>query len=143
MFNLSKDVNVSVVMGFFAAGQTTRDSSILDMAGYDGVMFVLLVGANSVATGVATLTPQTNSLNQTSGMTGVTGAAAAGTIPGSPAAASIISDLFRPQQEFVRAEVTIATANVEILGMIAIRYRGNKKPASVDATNLALALAAN
>jgi hypothetical protein len=143
MRNLSKNVKVIQVLGYFAAGQTTRDSDIVDMAGYDGVMFVLGIGASSVATGVATLTAQSNSLNQTTGMAAISGSAAAGTIPATPAKATIIVDVYRPQQEFVRGEVTIATANVELLGMVAILYNSDKKPCPLDASNLAASLVAN
>ena len=42
--NLLKNCKVDAILGYYAAGQTKRTSDIIDMSGYEGVLFVALLG---------------------------------------------------------------------------------------------------
>lgn len=135
--NLSKDVDITRVMDSVSAGtDDTQSSDILDMQGWDGVLFVALLG-DVTATAVITLQAQQNTANSASGM-----ATLSGTSSQDAAGASdqddllMLLDLYRPEERYIRAQVVRATANVEIDGVIAIRYRGVKKPITQGSTVL-------
>ena len=42
--NLSKDVKISLIQAPLAAGSSDPNSTALDMAGYDGCLFIGLLG---------------------------------------------------------------------------------------------------
>src|SRR4030042_342533 len=60
--NLSKDIKITVVSPAATAATTAIDSSILDMSGFEGVMFIALTG-DVTATSDLTLTVKGNSAN--------------------------------------------------------------------------------
>ena len=60
--NLSKAIKVTVVEAAAAAAQTELVTDVLDMQGYDGVMFIALTGDVTTAS-VLTLTVKGNSAN--------------------------------------------------------------------------------
>ena len=55
--NLSKDIKVTVVEAAGAAAQTELVTDVLDMSGYEGVIFMALLGDVTTAS-VLTLTAQ-------------------------------------------------------------------------------------
>lgn len=128
---------ISQVLGYFAAGTTKRTSSILDMAGYDGVLFIIGLGT-LIENGTLDGFVEQNSANSTSGMARlatttvytVTAADAA------KAQSCILIDVYRPQERYLQCNITPATQNAVILGMVAIRYHGRVKPESQDSTVL-------
>ena len=65
------------------------------------------------------------------------GATGAYTAAGTETLNTFIVDVFRPQQRYVRAELTRTAANAVVNGILAIRYKGNKAPFAIDATCLA------
>ena len=69
--NLSKAIKITRVANSAAAATTEVLSSVLDMQGYDGVMFIALLG-DITATSVLTLTAKGNSANSTSSPSPVT-----------------------------------------------------------------------
>lgn len=129
--NLLKDAEIQRVMDSVAAGQAANTSSEVDMAGFDAVMFICLIGAVT-ATGTVTMKIQQDT---------ATGMASAADLEGTAIAADsddddllLVTDLIRPQERFVRAVVTTATANGEIDGVIAIKYRAKNRPTTQGAT---------
>jgi hypothetical protein len=142
MWDLSKEAKLVRVLNAVAAGQVTQNSTILNMSTYDGVLFALML--NTVTpTAVCTLQAQDNSVNSTVGMTNITDAGgniAFTTITDVGGASSngvMVLDVVLPQQQFVRAQVNIATANVAIDGILAVLYRSKSRPTLVDATVIA------
>lgn len=127
--NLSKRVQVDQVLGYFAAGTTKRTSAILDMAGYDGVMFVAGLGT-LLDTGTLDVFVEQNVINSTSGMARLAGQ----TIYTANAAAALLTysaivvDIENVQEQYVQCNITPAVANAVILGIVAIRYSGRVKP---------------
>jgi hypothetical protein len=144
MWDLSKDAKVVRVLNSVAAGQTTQNSSILNMyssGGYDAVFFALLL--NTVSAGsVITLIGQDNSLNQAGGMTTITDVSGNNVqtivtdVGGASSNGVMVLDIGTPQLQFVRAQVTISTANTAIDGILAIIYRSKIRPTTLDATVL-------
>lgn len=145
--NLSKDVKITVVAAAATAAQTAVTSDVLDMSGYDGVMFIALTG-DVTATSVLTLTAKANSANSTSSPTPVTQKATDAFTAGAADADSkaLVVDVYRPTLRYVFVELTRTTANAVVGGIIAIQYSAANKPttqaASVIASAFGLGVAA-
>lgn len=127
--NLLQNVKVDQVLGYYAAGTTKRTSDIIDMANYEGVMFIAELGT-VLENGTIDVFVEQNDANATSGMarlattTAYTVTAADALI----AKNSIIVDVFQPQERYLQCNITPAVANAVILGITAIRYNGRVKP---------------
>jgi len=127
--NLSKNVKIDAVLGYYAAGVTKRTSDILDMTGYDGVVFVALLGT-IIEAGTIDVYPEENTANSTVGMAELAGTAAY-TVTAAAAALTkscIVVDVYRPLKRYVQCNITPASQNAVICGMIALRYKGKLKP---------------
>lgn len=138
--NLSKDVKITVVAAAATAAQTAVTSDVLDMSGYDGVMFIALTG-DVTATSVLTLTVKANSANSTSSPTPVTQKATDAFTAGASDADSkaLVVDVYRPTLRYVFAELTRTTANAVVGGIIAIQYSAANKPTTQAASVIASA----
>lgn len=138
--NLSKDVKITVVAAAATAAQTAVTSDVLDMSGYDGVMFIALTG-DVTATSVLTLTAKANSANSTSSPTPVTQKATDAFTAGAADADSkaLVVDVYKPTLRYVFAELTRTTANAVVGGIIAIQYQAANKPTSHAASVIASA----
>ena len=129
--NLSKNVKVDQVLGYFAAAQTTRKTDIIDMAGYEGLMLIFEFGT-LLATGTIACDINGNSTNATGGTKLAGGATYTVTAAGALLAKSaIVVDIYQPDPasyRYLEGMITLGTANTLILGVTAIRYNGKKKP---------------
>lgn len=121
-----------------AANSTDANSSRLDMAGWDGVVFLTTI-TDSVATGVATLKVEANTADSDSGMAAITGATATATSAANDDLNGqlLIVDVFRPQKRYVQGVRTSATKDIAFGECIAIRYRGSKAPVTQSSTKVA------
>lgn len=139
--NLLKNVKVSVVANSAAAAQTEVLSSVLDMQGYDGVMFIALLG-DVTATSVLTLTAKGNSASSTSSPTPVTQKATTAFTAGASDAdnLALIVDVCDPALRYIFASLTRTTANAVVNGIVAIQYKAEYRPTTQDATVLASAV---
>ena len=137
---LGKDVKMTVVEAAATAGTSTLTTDVLDMTGYEGVMFVVLTG-DVTDTSVLTLTVKANSANSTSSPTPITQKASDAFTANATTADSkvIFVDVYKPGLRYVFAELTRATANAVIGGIIAIQYGSRSKPTTQDATVIASA----
>lgn len=138
MSNLSKDVKITVVSPAAAAAQTAIDSSILDMTGYEGVMFIALLG-DVTATSALTLTAKGNSANHltvpapvSQGATTLFTAAAA-----DADSKALMVDIYKPALRYIFANLTRTTADAIVGGIIAIQYNAKTKPTTQDASVIA------
>lgn len=138
--NLSKEVKITRVANAAVAAQTEVLSSVLDMQGFDGVMFIALLG-DITATSVLTLTAKGNSANSTSSPTPVTQAATAAFTAGASDADNkvLVVDVVDPALRYVFASLTRTTANAVVDGIIAIQYMADQRPTIQDASVLASA----
>ena len=105
--NLSKDVKITVVEAAAAAAQTELVSDIVDMSGYEGVMFVALLGDVTTAS-VVTLTVKGNSANSVSSPSPVTQKSSdAFTADGTSADSKVILvDLYKPTLRYIFVSLT-------------------------------------
>jgi hypothetical protein len=138
--NLSKDIKVTVVEAAATAATSELVSDVLDMSGFDGVMFIALTG-DVTAASVLTLTVKANSANSVSSPTPVTQKATAAVTAGATDSDSkvLMVDVYKPTLRYVFASLTRADQNAVIGGVIAIQYGAKAKPTTQDATVIASA----
>ena len=127
--NLSKNVKIDQILGYFAAGVTKRTSAILDMKGYEGVLFVAGLGT-IIENGTVDVYPEQNTSDTTVGMAEQAGTSAY-TVTAAAAALTyscILVDIYKPLEQFIQCNITPAVQNAVILGIVAIRYKGKMGP---------------
>lgn len=133
-----REVNAPV-----SAGSSIDDNSdIIDMQGYEGVVFMVPI-TDSAATGVATMTVEQNSANSGSGMAALSGAVATATCSTNDDLNDtlLVVDVYRPRERYVQAVLTSATANIAYGNTVAILYGPRVKPVTDHASVQAAALA--
>ncbi|MBS1198150.1 MAG: hypothetical protein H6R18_1935 [Proteobacteria bacterium] len=138
--NLSKGIKVTVVEAAATAATSELVSDVLDMSGYEGVLFLALTG-DVTASSVLTLTVKANSANSVSSPTPVTQKATAAFTAGASDADSklLMVDVYKPTLRYVFASLTRADQNAVIGGVIAIQYGASNKPTTQDASVIASA----
>ena len=127
--NLSKNVKIDQILGYFAAGQTERASAILDMSGYEGVLFVASFGT-IIEAGTIDVFADGDDENGAGSMAELAGTAAY-TVTEAAAALTyscIVLDVYKPLERYIRCNINPATSNAVILGITAIRYKGKMGP---------------
>jgi len=130
MQNLLNNVALDYVAAAVAAGSSIdNDSAIVDMQGFDGVVFLSTI-TDSVDTGVATMTIEQNTANSSSGMAALAGAVATATSGANDDLNGklLAVDVYRPRERYLRAARISATANIAYGECIAIKYKGIKQP---------------
>jgi hypothetical protein len=130
--NLANDVKIHWVKALIAsANNTDSNTAILDMAGWDGVVFITPVTTATTGS-VVTLTVEANTANSDSGMAAISGAVATKTSPAD--GTLLVVDVYRPLKQYVQAAITSATQVATFGASIAIQYRGRKLPITEAAT---------
>jgi hypothetical protein len=138
---LAKNVEVRYVGAAVAAASSTdSNSTIVDMAGWDGVIFVTTVTA-STATSVVTLKVEQNTANSDTGMSALSGASAAATsaVTDDLNGKTLIVSVHQPRERYVQAVRTSATANSAFGQVIAILYGPRTAPTAAASTTAASA----
>lgn len=133
---LLHNARIDQVLGYFAAGTTKRTSAILDMAGYDGVLFVAGLGT-IIEAGTVDVFVEQNVANSGTGMARLA-TTTAHTVTAAQAALTqscIAVDVYRPAERYLQCNITPAAQNAVILGIVAIRYKGRVSP-EVQSTNV-------
>lgn len=133
--NLSKGIKITRALNAVAAGTTSQNGSILDMSGFDGVMFVAALGTLT-ATQVTSLKAQQGALVGGGDMADLAGSAV-GPLADADSNKCLVLDVYRPQKRYVRPVVVRGTANAVIDGVIAIQYSARVKPTIHDAATIA------
>ncbi|MGC9260912.1 MAG: hypothetical protein ACP5I8_12685 [Phycisphaerae bacterium] len=142
MSTILDKINIIRVASGAAAGVGTTYSAIVDMADYDGVVFVASLNT-LLATSVVALQLQESATNTTGGMANV-GSPATYTAPtGGTAAGTLVVDTDQPLLQYVRAQLSIATADSTVDAIWAIQYRGRIDPTTLDPTVLASLIQVN
>lgn len=133
MLNPSKDCMITRVMNAVAAGtDDTQDGTVLDMSGWDGVVFIALFGTLT-ATAVTDIRAREGDESDLSDAADLVGTKVSLTATTHDNLAGIL-DVYRPLKRYIRVRVTRATANAVIDGIIAIQYRGKKAPVTQGST---------
>ncbi len=126
-----------------AASNTDSNSDIIDMTGWDGVVFACAI-EDSANTGVAHLKAEANTANSDTGMAAITSGDATATSAADDDLNGklLVIDVYKPTKRYVQAVRTSGTANIAFGSLIAVLYRGRKFPVSEHSTIADLAAVA-
>jgi hypothetical protein len=124
---LSDDVKIDRVVDATAAGTTDVNGTGLSMAGYDGIMFIALLGTLTATQVTALHAQQSSDDGSADAYTDIEGSAT-DPLGDDDDNDMLVLDIFRPQEAYVRPVVDRATANAVIDGVIAIRYKATNRP---------------
>jgi hypothetical protein len=131
--NLSKNTVIDYAYAAISSANSTDvNTTIFDMAGYEGILFITPV-VTGAATGVATLNVKAHTANSAAGST-VTGATATITNGTTYAGKLLIVDVYKPLKRYVYGNVTSGTDVITFGVTIAIRYKGKMGPTPDGAT---------
>lgn len=133
MFSLLKDTKISAVENAAVAGTTDLVTDVLDMTGYDSVLFMAKLG--DVTSGsVFQLTVSSNPTNSASA--GTTEKAGTEITAGASDYDNklVIVDVLRPSQQYVYATLRIDTQNAVVDGIFAIQYNAKSLPVTQGST---------
>jgi len=131
--NLGTDVKITRVGNAVAAGTTDINSSVVDMSGYEGVLFMVLFGTITDTAVTSTKAQQgaQADLSDAADLAG-TGVTVEDTADNQVA----WLDIYRPRERYVRCVVDRGTANAVVDGIIAIQYGPMGKPTSHDSSTV-------
>lgn len=129
--NLGKEVKPIRSSNAVAAGTSAINGAVVDMQGYEGVLFIAGFGAIT-AGAVTSLKAQQG--DQSGGGDQADLAGTAVTVPDTASNKLAFLDVFRPTKRYVRGVVSRATQNAVLDFLIAIPYGSRKKPPALDAT---------
>lgn len=134
MTQVSNATKLVRVLNAVAAGTSTQTSSAVDCAGFEGVRFIVALGAVT-ATGVPAVKA---SQSATSGgsYNDIAGSLGTAYTSGTDDNKVWVLDIYRPTKRFVKCIVTRATANAVIDGIVAELYEPRNIPATDDATTV-------
>jgi len=132
---MSKGTDFSPVrlMNDVAAGTSNQNSAVLDMAGWDGVIFLTAFGAIT-ASAVTSVKVQEDTDPAGGTMADIAGSGVSLAAGGADDNKTVMHDVYRALKRYLRVVVLRATANAVIDGVWAIRYRGSKLPPTLDVT---------
>lgn len=123
--NLSKNVEIVRVQNAAGADTTDLDGTVVDMQGYDGVMFVYGVGTLTGTQVTKLVAKQDDSATgDFSSLTGTDSGALADTDGNK----LLVLDVYRPTKRYVRPTLDRGTANAVVDFGIVVKYRGSKAP---------------
>jgi hypothetical protein len=131
--DLNANSKVTRVMNAVAAGTTDQNSTGVDMAGFDSVTFVVLLGTLT-ATQVTSVKLQQSDVVG-SGYTDLEGTDS-GNLADDDDDQCVVVTCNRPTKQFVRATILRGTANAVIDGVLAIQTMANAKPTTHDASTV-------
>lgn len=117
-----------------AAGTTAINGSAVDMAGYEGVLFIITFGA--IVSGAATSIKAQQDV--VSGMGSAADLAGSNqTIADTDDDKTFYIDIKSPRERFVRAVVSRATQNATVGSITAIQYGARTQPVAAHGANVA------
>lgn len=131
--DLGKRLKVTQVKTAVAAGTSDQTSAILDMSGFDGVLFLTSFGAIT-STAVTSVKIQQDTAVGGGTMADLAGSGA--TVADTKSDTVVVHDLYRPGKRYVRVYVDRGTANAVINSIVALQYRGLNAPTTDDATTV-------
>ncbi len=135
MNNLLEVITPVTIANPAAAGTSLITSSALDTAGYDGVQFIVSLGAVTDNC-VLTLTPLVNATNSNSGGTAITNATTAAFTAATSSNTLIVSDVIKPSKRYVYCTLGRTTQNAVLNCIIAVLYRPRTIPTVQAAANV-------
>lgn len=134
MANLGHEARVTRVLAAVAAGfGDVQSSAIIDMAGFEGVAFAVLMGAVA-AGGSAVVT--VNQGNDPALLDAAVVDGATVTFTDADGGLVALIDIKQPTDRYLEVDIARAVANVAIDGVLAVQYRARDLPVTQDASVL-------
>jgi hypothetical protein len=135
MMNLARNLRIARALNAVAAGQSNQNGGVIDMANYEGVVFIAALGtlASGAVTGMKAQQGNQANLSDAADLAGT-----AVSIADAEDNELLVLDIYRPAERYVRAVVTRGTADATIDGVIAIQYGPRVLPVTQDATVAAI-----
>jgi hypothetical protein len=137
---LTEEIKLTLVQAALADGQTDPDSTAVDMAGFDGVMFVGIVGTITGAGTVTLKAQQSDDNGVADAFSDLSGVSAQATGADADSDKLLVLDIDQPSKRYVRTNLTRATANAIYGGTLAIQYKARVKPTATAAVQLAASI---
>jgi hypothetical protein len=132
MSNLANDVSIQWVLALIGSSSSTdSNTAILDMSGWDGVVFITPITTATTGS-VTALTVEASTTNADTYMAAITGAVATKTSPAN--GTLLVVDVYKPQKRYVQGVITSTTQVATFGASIAIQYKGRKLPITEAAT---------
>jgi hypothetical protein len=131
---LSKHTKLQRVENAVAAGTTAVESDVVDVAGYEGVMFVIALGA-IVSGAVTSAKAQQGAASDLSDAADLLGTSV--TIADTDDNKLVYLDVNQPRERYVRCLVSRATQNATVDGITAILYGARVVPTTHDSATVA------
>ncbi len=122
--NLSKNCGIDLLLVQTADGTTDPDGRSVDMLGFDGCVFICVVGVITT-TGTVNMSIAQSSDDTT--YNAISGAAAQADLA-ADGDKLLVVDVYKPGDRYLRPTVTRATANSILGGIVSVRYKGRKSP---------------
>jgi hypothetical protein len=132
MGNLIYDVKVTHLTSDgtnypLAAATTDVESGYVDMAGYEGCMFILVLGDDATTGTLAATIEGCTTYNGTyAALTGATYTATDDS--NSTDNKMIVLDVYQPIKQFLHVDINRGTANMVVQSLVAIQYNGTSFP---------------
>lgn len=134
---LIQSQKLTTVQAAVAAGSTDVATGEVDMAGFEGVQFLAqVVPASSVST--VSMYAQ-SAASTTSTFIAIDGSSAVWAAGPVSRTNTLITDVYKPVDRYVRAYVTRGTSNTALGGVSAIRYGSKKTPCTATSSDTAVA----
>jgi hypothetical protein len=131
----------TIALGAVAAGATVQTTSIIDMQGFESILFEVLLGTLTTGQTLGVLQVQAGNAANGSDMANLVGA----TITTADASASkgVSLEVYKPSNfRYIQLVFTRNTQAAQILSIIAEQAGDHKRPESEDATTFPQALIA-
>lgn len=119
MHGLLENIKITRVLDNQTAATSSKGTSVLDMQGYQGVVFVAALSVGHATNNY--MKAQQGTTSTTTGFADLLGTK----IQSTASALQLVLDIYRPRERFVRAVVIRATSSV-IYPVWAIQYSGRK-----------------
>jgi len=121
-----------------AAGTSDLNSDVVDMAGYEGVRFIIGFGTitSGAVTSIKVQQGQASNLSDAADLAG-----SAITVADTDDNKLAISEIFRPQERYVRLVTDRGTQNAVVDFLVAELYGARKLPITQDATVISAEIA--
>lgn len=119
--NLLQNIKITRILDVQSDEQATQSSDIIDMSGFEGVIFIAQF-ADVDTTSVLTLQVQQDELNATGSMATLIGTSTFTAGATDADGDLLVLDIWRPLKRYLRAQVVIATANAITACVIALQY---------------------
>jgi len=136
MINILKETKLTRVLSATAAGTSTLQSTVIDMAEFDSCTFIAALG-DVTATSALELVVQHGDESDGSDAADVTGATTTFTAGASDADDKLLAvEVQRPTKRYLRAKMVRATANAVVDGIIAVQANPMEAVTTHDATTV-------